>query len=165
MRSNKQTVLGNFIGEQLSISPTLSILSHRCIHSISHPAIRQARSVLMNSQEISEILEAWYQPPRPSGSTNVRPRGAKRAIQEIAQKCTADLMERELVTLYKLVYKDTQVMKENEVTSVHIDQLTLAMREGAPTLWKLLEAMASTRAQKRNIRKRPEKVRSISNYY
>ena len=132
---------------------------------ISHPVIRQARSVLMNSKELPEILEAWYQPPRPRNGTNSRPRGAKEAIQSIAQRCMSDLVEKELVSLYKLVYKDSKMMKENEVTSVHIEQLTSEMRGAAPTLWGLLETMASTKSQKkRNTRKRPEKVRRIVDF-
>ncbi len=77
-----------------------------------------------------------------------------------AQQCITDLIEKELADLYKLVYNSNKMMKEHEVTKVRIEKLTTDMQATAPILWKLLETIAHSKSQeKRNTRKRPEKVR------
>lgn len=81
------------------------------------------------------------------------------AIQDVVQKCISDLVEKELVSLYKLVYNKSKMMKENKVTRVHIKELTKDMQAAAPILWKLLEMIVHTKSQeKRNKQKNPDNV-------
>lgn len=125
----------------------------------SDHTIRQSRSLLMTSPQLPEILMRWYRPPRPPGSTNVRPRGAADALQNVMHEYFKDTIEKELLCLYKLVYNSGKMMKEDEVTKVHIQELTERMEASAPTLWRLLVTVAQSKSQKkRNGKKSPEQV-------
>lgn len=96
---------------------------------------------------------------------NSRPRGAKEAIQSVAHRCIADLVEKELVALAKIVRNESTIMTESEVTSVHIEKITSDMQAAAPILWSLLDKIAQSESQRtRNTKKTPEKV-SITCYF
>ncbi|KLO06378.1 hypothetical protein SCHPADRAFT_946131 [Schizopora paradoxa] len=138
----------------INIAIFLDALSWGTTECASNRAIAQSRKL--------GILSRWYEPPRPVGSTNSRPHGARNAIRDVSQKCVSDLVEKELVSLYKLVYNKNKMMKETEVTRVHIKRLTKDMRNAAPILWKLLETIARTKLQeKRNIKKNPDNIITI----
>ncbi|KLO06460.1 hypothetical protein SCHPADRAFT_805408, partial [Schizopora paradoxa] len=124
--------------------------------------IMRARSVLMNSLELSQILEKWHKPPRPPGSTNPRPTGAKPAIERVAKLCVVDIVKRELANLSEIVWNDSRKMTEQDITSLHIKQITSEMKAAAPMLWELFDTMArSSKQMKRNKRKDPDRIITI----
>lgn len=146
--------------KNMNIPLFLDALSWGSPECTQNRTIMRARSVLMNSAELPDILQRWYTPPRPPGSTNPRPAGARAAIERVANLCVVDIVKRELAALSIIVWNDSPTMTEQDITTVHIKQVTADMQAAAPTLWKLLETMARSKGQeKRNKRKDPDKVR------
>lgn len=124
--------------------------------------IVHARTALLNSRELPIILNRWWKPSRPAGSTNVRPRGAKAVMEDVSKACMKEVVRREMVALSKLVETKCKTVTSADVTAVHIDELAVEMQAKAPTLWSLLDTVACSEEQrKRNKKKRPEKVRVL----
>lgn len=126
--------------------------------------IRYARSALLKSKELPSILRRWRKPPRPTGSKDKRPKGAKSTLESFASECCLDILDQELEKIAGLLVSPAgEDIKEEELTSLVFDEMIDKMKKNAPTLWHILRSLAYTSEQeKRNTEKNPDKVRSAS---
>jgi len=122
--------------------------------------IRYARSALMNSEELPGILRRWWKPPRPEGSKKRRPKGARQVIQAFVAECMQDTLDRELEAVApSLLSPVGEDIREEFLTSLVFEGMIENMKASAPTVWKLLYALAYTPYQQmRNTEKNPDKV-------
>ncbi|CDO69445.1 hypothetical protein BN946_scf184817.g5 [Trametes cinnabarina] len=109
---------------------------------ISDPKIRYERTSLMVSEELPRILERWYQVPRAhhSHSHYVRPAGARKALEEFALRCTAEVIDRELESSSHLFKLPENGLSEGSLTSFDFAEVASKLQEpaGAPHLFSLL---------------------------
>lgn len=129
----------------------------RCIKD---PKIRHARSSLMHSTELQNILSRWHKPPRSKGSRKRRPKGARQTMETFAADCAQDLLGQELDSLCNVLSSPAgEDICEDALTGVVFDEMVHIMQECAPNLWRLMRALAFTSKQeKANTRKDPNKV-------
>jgi hypothetical protein len=129
---------------------------------IQDAKIRYARSTLLSSKELLSILRRWRKPPRPTGSKDKRPKGAKHTLDSFAGECCQDMLDQELESIAGLFVSPAgDDIKEETLTSLVFDEMIEEMKTHAPTLWCILRGLAYTPEQeKRNTEKNPDKVRS-----
>lgn len=127
-----------------------------------HPKIRYARTALMTSVELPDILRRWWKPPRSSSSHKSRVKGGREAMENFASECTQDLLDRELEVVGKLFLSPAgEDICEENFTGIVFEELINLTMHGAPRLWSLLRSLAYTLKQgRRNLRKDPDKVNS-----
>lgn len=128
---------------------------------IQDAKIRYERSALMNSSELPGILRRWWKPPRSTGSKKKRPRGAAQVMEKFSAECTEAVLEQEMEAIaLSLSSPAGEDIKEDNLTSLVFDKMINDMEMQAPVLWKMLQNMAYTPAQRaRNTQKKPDKVR------
>lgn len=143
----------------LNLPIFLDALSWGTPECTTDPSIRYARSTLLHSKELPDILLRWWKPPRSRGSHKPRARGAKDAIEKVARLCLIDVHERELATV-ALFLKTQEDKLLTELAQVDIHEITRRMQEHAPNLWAFLYRTAYTPKQEnRNTMKCPDMVR------
>ncbi|KAI0349259.1 hypothetical protein OH77DRAFT_1525815 [Trametes cingulata] len=108
----------------------------------SDPKVRYERTTLMVSEELPRILERWYRVPRASTSRShyVRPAGARKALEEFAVNCVAEVMDRELESTSYLFRSPKDSLSEAALTSFDFAAVAHRLQEpsGAPRTWSLL---------------------------
>ncbi|KLO04433.1 hypothetical protein SCHPADRAFT_947696 [Schizopora paradoxa] len=125
--------------------------------------IMYARTALLNSIELQAIIEHLWKPPRPPGGKNIRPRGAKVVMEDVAKKIVTEVIQKEMCALTLLVETQSTTIRSADITSVNIDSLGIEMKAASPTLWSLLDTVACSEEQrKRNKKKRPEKIITVA---
>ncbi|KZP02777.1 hypothetical protein FIBSPDRAFT_845551 [Athelia psychrophila] len=63
---------------------------------IQDAKIQYARSSLMHSAELPEILRRWHKPPARSQTGHKRMTGARRAMEKLAADWALEVLDREL---------------------------------------------------------------------
>ncbi|KAI0629150.1 hypothetical protein C8Q77DRAFT_1236530 [Trametes polyzona] len=119
---------------------TLSWGDDECIHD---PKVRYERTALMVSEELPYILRRWYRTPRASTSRAhyVRPAGARKALEEFAMECAAEVLDRELETTAHLFRSPEDSLSEASLTSFDFAEVASGLQNavsGAPRTWTLL---------------------------
>lgn len=124
--------------------------------------IRSQRTALMGSRALPLILARWWKPPRSKGSKDRRPVGGKATMEEFASKCIQSILNDELVATSAIFRSESghgYDVSEKELTSIVFKEVISTAKEYAPTLWSILDGLASTPAQQaRNKHKNPDKV-------
>ncbi|KAI0368261.1 hypothetical protein BV20DRAFT_1054231 [Pilatotrama ljubarskyi] len=132
----------------------------------SDPKVRYERTALMVSEELPSILERWYRVPRATHSRShyVRPAGARRALEDFAMRCAADVIDRELKCTSHLFRSPKDSLSEAALTSFSFTEVAYKFQEssGAPHTWSLLHGAMQRQCrrqkadeQSKNSRKNP----------
>lgn len=119
---------------------------------------RFARTSLMVSDELPQILRNWHQPPR-QHNAGIRTKAAQHAMSEWALDTICDTLDRELTTVADLLSLPQEELSEEALLSIHWKDLISEVQEAAPITWKLFRHAAYTpRQDVRNTLKNPDSV-------
>ncbi|KAI0371405.1 hypothetical protein BV20DRAFT_942425 [Pilatotrama ljubarskyi] len=109
---------------------------------IANPKVQYERTALMVSEELPQILARWHKVPRASTSRHhhVRPNGARKALEDFATSCVAEIIDRELEATAPLFRSSKESLSQAALTSFNFAGAAskLDSPSGAPTLWSLL---------------------------
>jgi hypothetical protein len=128
----------------------------------SDPEVQYARTSLMVSVELPQILRRWYNPPRsPNQKKGKRPAGARRTLQEFAIECVSKLIDKEMKCSAPLFLSPPEDLSEEHLTKLDFKKLKAKIIRDAPVLWQLLRRAAYSEKQElRNKHKDPDMVRT-----
>ncbi|KAJ7904125.1 hypothetical protein B0H13DRAFT_2233915 [Mycena leptocephala] len=119
-------------------------------------ACRYARTSLMVSDELPEILARWHKPPRAAGS---KPAGACPPLEEFALKTVCSCIDRGIKLSASLFLSPPEDLSEEQLTSLNFDSFKTEVKSGNPMLWEVLRHAAYSPLQKsRNKHKDPDMV-------
>ncbi|KAJ7849914.1 hypothetical protein B0H13DRAFT_1905974 [Mycena leptocephala] len=119
-------------------------------------ACRYARTSLMVSDELPEILARWHKPPRAAGS---QPAGARRPLEEFALKTVCSCIDRGIKLSASLFLSPPEDLSEEQLTSLNFDSFKTEVKSRNPMLWEVLRHAAYSPLQKsRNKHKDPDMV-------
>lgn len=132
--------------------------SEACIRDAK---IRSARSSLMTSPELPDILRRWWRPPRTRKSKNKRAKGGKLVMELFAKECCQSVLNRELECIAKfMVSPKGEDIKEETLIGSGFEKMGEEIRTHAPNLWSVMQGLGYTSEQmERNTHKNPDKVR------
>jgi hypothetical protein len=119
-----------------------------------------ARTGLMVSEELPQILQRCYNPPRRSGKAHgARPAGARRVLLDFATSCISDMIDREMKLSASLFLSPPEELSEEHLTDLDFGVFMERVQASAPILWQILRRAAYTPEQeKRNKYKNPNMV-------
>jgi hypothetical protein len=153
-------VLAALATAQLSLADFLYGLSWGSPACISDPVIRGARTQLMESPLLPEILERWCTPPRTKNTKRPRAEGARECLDRFTQSRCTEILNNELCTLAPdLKSPPSSDVRLEVLTAVQLDVVSANMMSKAPTLWALLRSLTSSPKQSSNNKeKSPDKA-------
>ncbi|EIW81866.1 hypothetical protein CONPUDRAFT_122373 [Coniophora puteana RWD-64-598 SS2] len=139
----------------------LSCVSWGDAGCIQHPAIRGARTALMNSDKLPGILKNWWMPNRPSGSTKKRPRAARGVMEAFGFEVVTATLEKELEEISDMTLCPSDELSADGLTSFTIDEWKVRLSSpgigGTPRLWSLLYGLSRTHQQEsRDVQRQPD---------
>ncbi|KDQ51467.1 hypothetical protein JAAARDRAFT_94623, partial [Jaapia argillacea MUCL 33604] len=83
----------------------------------SDPKVRYQRTGLMRSKELPEILERCYEPPQKPDQRDARVVGGRKTLEDFAAHCMANVINRELKSVTRLMYTAHHDLSETTLTS------------------------------------------------
>lgn len=120
-----------------------------------------ARTALMLSDELPQIIEYMHHPPR-KHSRGVRTQSGKHTFNKVALGIIQKNITKEMRALTPLMRPASDEISEENFLSIRPSTMISDVKRTAPTLWSLLRCAALTpRQEKRNTKKCPDLVRSI----
>lgn len=126
----------------------------------SNPTVRFARTALMVSKQLPQIIKRMHRPPR-KDRTGSRTRAGTTALNEWALATVKRLVNKEMRKLDP-VFRETEQVSEERLLAVKWKDVIAQTQTVAPCLWSLLRCTSVTPSQeRRNTMKTPESV-SIS---
>jgi hypothetical protein len=144
----------------LNLAIFLWAISWNNVHLVKDATARCARTALMNSEELPEILKNWYRPPRKHG-TGTRTQAAHETITSFALELTCSTLDEEMSALADIMSLPQEELSEEALLSIRWKALVSDVQETAPAMWKLFRHAAYTPLQDaRNTIKNPDSVHS-----
>lgn len=155
----------DFMASELSLDVTLFLhylsWSHEDI--TSDPTIQYARTALMWSDELPDILNKWYRPPRQHGA-GVRTVAAHEALEDFGIALVSRKLNAEFRDLGAYMHAPSSELSEESLLSTSILDIAEEVMKTAPTFWKIAEGIVSTPRQREvNTYKSNSTVRTQSN--
>ncbi|KAJ7591737.1 hypothetical protein C8J56DRAFT_1046070 [Mycena floridula] len=119
--------------------------------------VKHARMVLMHSEELPQILQHWWKPPK---NWKRRATAGKSSMEAFAADCMSSVFNEELSTISEWLKSpagdDTRLER---LTELNFDEMIAFMRRDAPHLWKAMRDLAWTpKQEKENTMKDPDKI-------
>jgi len=152
------TVLSCMDSVGLNLPLFLDFLSWGDQECVVNARIRYERTTLMVSEELPDILERWRSPPRSTGSTDARAKGAQSVMEKFAFSSVAEVVEKELQGIQGLAACPSDEVSGSD-SNFLIKDMTLKLSSptlsGTPKLWALLEKISRTKEQHRKHTKKP----------
>jgi hypothetical protein len=126
---------------------------------VQNGVARFARTSLMVSNELPDILKNWHQPPC-QHNAGIRTKAAQQAMTDWALDTICEALDREMMALTDLMSLPQDELSEEALLSIHWKDLISDVQEVAPTSWKLFRHAAYTPQQDAcNTQKNPDSVR------
>ncbi|KAJ8489593.1 hypothetical protein ONZ45_g13520 [Pleurotus djamor] len=120
--------------------------------------VRYARTSLMQSAELPEILELWHNPPRSKGKGK-RAMGARKTLDDFVVKKAKAAIEDDLKRSSTLFLSPPEEFNEEMLASINYQDLILETKKLAPIAWSILESAVCTANQReRNTSKNPDMI-------
>ncbi|KAH7921722.1 hypothetical protein BV22DRAFT_1107053 [Leucogyrophana mollusca] len=98
---------------------------------VSDSQVRAVRTALMNSKLLPRILQHWWKPPRSAASHKSRSKAARNVMEEFAERCLRDALERELAAVSEIL-RSSDDMSEEFFTGTVFDVLIEEVQHLAP---------------------------------
>jgi hypothetical protein len=153
-------VLDFMTANDIDIATLLWAVSWGVPELSKHPSVIFNRTSLMLSDDLPQILQHWYRPPRSHGA-GIRTKAAHDTMSEWALKTVQETINNEMKCLKPLMKSKPSDLTEESLLDIRLQDLIGEVSTTAPTLWKVLYHASHTSQQDRNSLKAPEPV---SNY-
>ena len=154
-------VLNFMKSEGLDLTTFLWHISWNNPEAVADKTIQYARTGLMWSTQLPEILENWYRPPRQHGR-GVRTKAARAVMDRWAVDAVKRRMNREMRAIRPHFTSPQQELSEETLLEVDIEGIMAAVKCDAPTVWSIFHSASWTPQQeKRNKVKSTDMVRIL----
>ncbi|KAK7031814.1 hypothetical protein R3P38DRAFT_2522165 [Favolaschia claudopus] len=150
-------VLNTLTAQGLDLPIFLDALSWGDQDCISNKTVQYARTSLMTSEELPQILERWYRPPRHQ-SGGQRPEGGRRTLLDFSFTTIADIVDQEMKILAPLFLSPPENLSEEHLTDLDFESLKGEIQGSAPILWNILRRAASTEVRYQHKNKNPDMI-------
>ncbi|KAJ7666792.1 hypothetical protein DFH06DRAFT_1294986 [Mycena polygramma] len=148
LSKNVKNVLTVIAGLGLTVATFLDGLSWGDPACTADSQIRDARTRLLNSPQLPDIVRRWHKPPRAIKSKAARPKGATTVMEAFATECLQKILDRELELLADIFKSPAgEDIKEEHLTGFSFPETVKRVKIIAPTLWSVLFCLARTPAQ------------------
>lgn len=128
----------------------------------SHPKIRNARSVLLHSSLLVNVIERWRDPPRRPGSTEAKPAGAKGVLNPWIFTTARKIIEHEISIIAPSFRFAKENLTEERLINIRLTKLQATVKADAPHMWSLLRGIAwSDEQEETNTMKSPDLVNTF----
>lgn len=129
--------------------------------TVEDAELRHARTGLMLSDELRDLLRAWYRPPRRHGA-GVRTKAAKDTLDSFSVGVVKEIVNAEMRAVAPILIVPADQLSEESLI-FDIDAAATQIKAAAPTLFSLLRSACFTTLQeRRNKVKNPDPVRTIA---
>ncbi|KAH9918160.1 uncharacterized protein B0H18DRAFT_883006 [Fomitopsis serialis] len=135
--------------EKMTMAQFLDAYSWGNQACVTNNRIRQSRTRFLQSPTLPVLLKRWRKPPRQKTSKKKRPEGAEETLNRFALETMKETAETELGNVEALVKSSDDLLTKADLTAIHISQLQADMQKSAPTIWMLLEGIATSDVQRK----------------
>ncbi|KDQ49210.1 hypothetical protein JAAARDRAFT_716162 [Jaapia argillacea MUCL 33604] len=155
--SKVRKILALIEAEGLNLTIFLDAIFWGNPHCVDDPQVRYARTALLVSSQLSDILHRMWQPPLSSRSHHSRAKGARETIVQLVHEFEEDAMRHEMAIISKLFRTSADQLREEDLTNFAYEGVLKEVKEGAPNLWRVLSLAGYTAKQRTvNSHKNPE---------
>ncbi|KAI0038742.1 hypothetical protein FA95DRAFT_1613142 [Auriscalpium vulgare] len=122
---------------------------------IANPTIRAARTQFFNSDRFAPMLRRWWKPP------NRRAKKGPAELRKFVVECVGEMVEKEMKVVAPILTPPGDALSLETLTGLDFHKLseTLRSKDGAPTLWTVLQRAGwSDKQAARNTHKTPNNV-------
>jgi hypothetical protein len=141
-----RNVLNYMKTQALDLTTFLYYISWTIPETTTDSTIKFARTALMWSEELPEILENWYCPSREHGR-GIRTQAGRQAMDRWAIDAVKRRMNREMRSIKHLFISPQGNLSEENLLSIDIAELCLAVQFHAPTVWSIFHSATQTPQQ------------------
>ena len=127
----------------------------------SNRKIQYARTSLLASKELIQILRRWFKPPRNTREgKGRRPVGAKETLYQFALECVTEKVDREMKASAFLFTSPSEEFSEAHLVDMDFEnKMTPKVQSYAPILWQIIKRACTPRQDSSNKEKNWELVR------
>ncbi|KAF9242900.1 hypothetical protein BU15DRAFT_60190 [Melanogaster broomeanus] len=119
----------------------------------AHAKFRYARTSLLVSEELPNILDHWHRPPRIQNKGR-RPAGARNVLENFTVRVTNSLIDNDMEAIACRFYSKPADLTKEHLTSFNFRAFASLIKSEVPLLWKIFERVVFSDAQGRcNIQK------------
>ncbi|KIK90933.1 hypothetical protein PAXRUDRAFT_27220 [Paxillus rubicundulus Ve08.2h10] len=112
-----------------------------------------ARTSLLVSEELPNILDHWHQPPCTQNKGH-HPAGAHHILRNFAVRVTSSLIDNDMETIACHFYSKPADLTKKHLTTFDFHAFASLIKREVPLLWKIFERVVFSDAQgQRNIQK------------
>jgi hypothetical protein len=124
--------------------------------------IQYARTSLLASKELPQILRRWLKPPRRmKEGKGRRPRGARETLYQFALECVTDKIDREMKASAFLFTSPSEEFSEAHLLDMDFEKkMKPNVQSYAPTLWQLIKRACTPKQESSSKEKNRELVRT-----
>ena len=133
-----KAVIAFMQAEKLNVVLFLDAFSWVDEGCIADPIIKQARTQLMTSAELPQILQRWWKPPRSKKSHGARADGARILIEKLSVDCTIALIRDEMSRAKEFLQSTDIKFSAVELLQLRVTDMIGCMKKGLPNLWDIL---------------------------
>ncbi|KAF4618782.1 hypothetical protein D9613_009771 [Agrocybe pediades] len=121
----------------------------------SDRTVQYARTSLLASDELSDILQRWYKPPRRANDEKgSRPAGARNTLRQFITDSMMDILDQDMRNSAPLFASPSSELSEKHLLGLDFQELQRKVEEEAPTLWDILNRCATSPQQDGIVRKK-----------
>ena len=158
MREKVRKVLNyiDFLGINLPLF--LDALSWGHEDCWDEPFAKQARTILLMSEELPQILERWCRPPK-SGPKTARPIGAKEAFEVLSLQIIRTRINKDMEQSSEILWTKSSKLSATELKKTTYKDVISKLKTGMPVLWSILESAAiGLKGLHKDSTKQPDRV-------
>jgi hypothetical protein len=154
MAMKLRNIINCISSNELDVPLFLDALSWGSPDCHSDRKIQYARTSLLASVELPQILQRWFKPPRHGTDwKGKRPAGARQTMCNFALECITDKIDCEMKASAHLFTSRAQELSETHLLEIDFTKLKEQAQSHAPMLWQLIKQASSTPEQDRNKKK------------
>ena len=125
--------------------------------------IQYARTSLLASKELIQILRRWFEPPQSTKERKGRrPVGARETLYQFALECITDKVDCEMKASAFLFTSPSEEFSEAHLLDMDFEnQMKPKVQSHAPMLWQIIKQACTPKQDRSNKEKNRELVRLL----
>lgn len=133
--------------ESIDLPLFLDAISWGDADCISNDKIKYARTALMGSRQLPDILKRWHKPPR-TKSKGQRAKGGHDPLEKFAIACVTEKIQKEMDDAADMFKISETCIVEEDLLSLHLNELKLEAQSQMPVFWSILESASKKKRKK-----------------
>ena len=125
------------------------LLPSQFVYILVTEILRYARSALMHSVQLPQILQKWHKPPC-SHNSGIKTRAGRRTLTQWAVSNVTARIQREMRLYAPSLKSPPSTVSEDELLAIDLVDDVSEMREKQPVFWKIMSSLANAPKQQKN---------------